>query len=48
MQDKSIESVSKSRVAVAEEEFGNSGEGERPPLEAASRRQVKTHQAEKT
>jgi hypothetical protein len=44
------ECVSYSRVAVAEARghFRNTKEGERPPLEAVTRKRVKTQQGEKT
>jgi hypothetical protein len=35
-------------VAEARGQFGNPEEGERPPLEAVTRRLVKTQQTEKT
>jgi hypothetical protein len=35
-------------VAEAQGQFGNSEEGECPPLEALTRKLVKTQQAEKT
>jgi hypothetical protein len=40
--------VSRKLQQLRSEQFGNSEERERPPLEAVTRRLVKTQQAEKT